>query len=60
METFNISVSIKGATAEDALKKANAASQLANNLDTKTIQALANIVKTDPSKVALAKQFLGL
>lgn len=60
MENFKINVSIKGANAEDALKKANAASQLANDLDTKTIVALAHIVKTDPSKVAIAKQFLGL
>lgn len=60
METFKINVSIKGQSSEDALKKANAAVQLANQLDTKTIVALAHIVKSDPSKVALAKQFLGL
>lgn len=60
METYKISLSIKGENQQQALDKANAAAQLANNLDTKTLVALANVAKNEPSKVAIAKKFLGL
>lgn len=59
METHKFSLTIKG-TQDEATKKANALAILANGLDAKTLNALAKVVKTDPQKVALAKQFLGI
>ncbi|GAB5419167.1 MAG: hypothetical protein Crog4KO_06750 [Crocinitomicaceae bacterium] len=44
---------------QDAASKANALAALAA-LDVKTLTALANVVKHDPQKVAMAKQFLGV
>ena len=50
---------INGDKAE-ATAKANALVTLAKYLDSKTLTALAKVVKTDPQKVALAKGFLGI
>lgn len=54
--TFRITVT---GSIETAQAKAKALGTLAS-LDAKTLNALANIVKNDPQKVALAKQFLGV
>ena len=59
MENHKFSLTIKGSEKE-AAKKANALAVLANALDTQTLVALAHVVKTDPQKVALARQFLGI
>ena len=59
METHKFSLSIKG-TAQETGQKAKALATLATKLDAKTLAALARVVETDPSKVALAKQFLGI
>lgn len=40
--------------------KINALNTLGSHLDLKTLIALAHIVKTDPVKVQLAKNFLGV
>lgn len=53
------SITISGNKAQ-ATEKANALVTLGNHLDVKTLKALANIVKTDPQKVQLAKNFLGV
>lgn len=57
MSVIKISISGDEKTAQ---KKAVALGILAQKLDQKTLTALAKVVKTDPQKVALAKQFLGL
>ena len=57
MTTIRISINADGKAAQ---KKAKALAILANKLDQKTLTALANVVKTDPQKVELAKTFLGL
>lgn len=54
---FNISIS---GTQKEATEKAKAVAELATYLNAQTLTALAKVVKTDPSKVALAKQFLGI
>lgn len=59
MEKHSFKISISG-NASEAEKKAVAVATLASYLDAKTLTALAKVVKTDPSKVALAKQFLGV
>lgn len=45
---------------KEATTKAKALAVLGKHLDSKTLTALANVVKTDPQKVALAKGFLGI
>lgn len=59
MENHKFSLTIQGKQ-QEATEKANALAELAKYLDSKTLKALAKVVKTDPSKVALAKQFLGI
>jgi hypothetical protein len=54
---FNISIS---GDKETATVKAKAVATLASYLDAKTLKALAHVVKNDPAKVSLAKQFLGV
>jgi predicted transcriptional regulator with HTH domain len=55
--TFKISIS---GNASEAKQKASAVAILASYLDAKTLKALARVVKTDPDKVRMAKQFLGV
>ncbi len=43
-----------------AQEKAQALGVLASYLSAETLKALAHVVKTDPEKVKLAKQFLGV
>ncbi|NOQ75643.1 MAG: hypothetical protein GQ574_26785 [Crocinitomix sp.] len=59
MDKHSFKISITGSKSE-ATEKAVAVATLASYLDAKTLTALAKVVKTDPNKVALAKQFLGL
>lgn len=59
MEKHSFKISISG-DKQTALAKAKAIGELAAYLDTKTLEALADVVKTDPEKVALAKEFLGV
>lgn len=59
MEKHKFSISISG-THTEATQKAKAVAELATYLSAETLTALAHVVKTDPSKVALAKQFLGV
>jgi len=54
--TFRITIS---GSQSDAAAKANALAALAA-LDSNTLKALAHVIKHDPQKVALAKQFLGV
>lgn len=55
-QTFRITIN---GSKQEASQKANALAALAA-LDAKTLVALAHVVKNDPQKVALAKQFLGV
>lgn len=57
MNTIRITIPGDKASAQ---KTAKALATLASKLDQKTLIALANVVKNDPQKVALAKSFLGL
>lgn len=59
MEKHKFTIAISG-DKKTATQKANAVATLASYLDTKTLKALAEVVKTDPAKVKLAKQFLGV
>lgn len=59
MEKHKFSLTLTGSLNEST-QKAQALAELAAYLDTKTLQALAKVVKTEPQKVALAKKFLGI
>jgi len=59
MDKHSFKISISGSQ-EAATQKAKAIGTLAAYLDAKTLTALAKVVKTDPDKVKLAKQFLGV
>jgi len=58
MSKYTFKITICGSK-QDATAKAKALAAMAA-LDSKTLGALANVVKNDPQKVALAKQFLGV
>lgn len=59
MEKHKFTIAISG-DKKSATAKANALATMGSYLDVKTLKALANVVKNDPAKVALAKQFLGI
>lgn len=59
MDKHSFKISISG-KASEAKQKATAVATLASYLDAKTLTALARVVKTDPDKVRMAKQFLGV
>lgn len=59
MEKHSFKITIKG-DKKSATQKANAMATLTSHLTAETLTALAKIVKTDPEKVELAKQFLGI
>lgn len=59
MEKYSFKITIKG-DKETATKKAKAVATLSSHLSEETLTALAKVVKTDPEKVELAKQFLGV
>lgn len=59
MEKHSFKISISGSK-DAATTKAKAIGTLAAYLDAETLKALAHVVKNDPEKVKLAKQFLGV
>ena len=59
MEKHSFKISISG-TQKEATEKAQALGTLAAYLSADTLKALAHVVKNDPDKVAMAKQFLGV
>jgi hypothetical protein len=57
---YTFEISIEALTQEDALQKIQAASTLMQKLSAREISKLAEVVKNDPVKTALAKKALGL
>lgn len=57
MEKHSFKITIKG-DKESATKKAKAIATLTSHLSAETLALFAKVVKTDPDKVELAKQFL--
>lgn len=60
MAKFNYDISIDATTEQDAETKMKAISVLASKLNPKELHKLADIVKNDPAKLALAKKALGV
>jgi len=59
MDKHKFTITISG-TEKEASEKAEGLAILGSHLSAKTILALAQVVKNDPKKVALAKRFLGV
>jgi len=59
MEKHSFTLTISGSQSE-ATEKAQALGTLAAYLDAITLRKLAQVVKTDPQKVEMAKKFLGV
>lgn len=59
MEKQTVKITIYG-NDKEVKTKAKALAILSGYLDGKTLEAFAKVVQTEPSKVKLAKQFLGI
>ncbi len=60
MNTYSYELDIKASTEEEANTKMKALITLASKLSAKELDKLADIVKNDPVKTALAKKALGV
>lgn len=60
MKDYSYNIKIPAASAKEADDKINALASLATRLTDKELTKMAQIVKSDPVKTALAKQYLGL
>ena len=60
MQKFNFNLSVSAPGAEEAALKVQAAAVLISKLKTAELQKLADIVKNDPLKTAIARKALGL
>jgi hypothetical protein len=60
MNKFSFDVSVEANSQEEAMAKLKAASTLMQKLKPNEISRLADVVKNDPIKTAIAKKALGL
>jgi hypothetical protein len=60
MNKFSYDITIEATSQEEALTKLKAASVLMQKLKPNEINRLAEVVKNDPVKTAIAKKALGL
>lgn len=60
MKDFSYNIRIPAILEKEANEKIAALAVLASNLSAKELTRLAQIVKTDPVKTALAKKYLGV
>ena len=60
MKEYNYNIRIPAILEKEANEKIAALAVLASNLSAKELTRLAQIVKTDPVKTALAKKYLGV
>lgn len=60
MKKHKFEISIEAASEQDAISKLKGATVLMQKLSATEIQKLADVVKNDPAKTAMAKKALGL
>lgn len=60
MNSFSYDIEIKAATEAEADTKMKALTVLASRLSAKELDKLADIIKNDPVKTAMAKKALGV
>ena len=59
MKKYQYDISIEAKTEQEADSKMSALTVLASKLSEKELTKLANVIKHDPIKTALAKKYLG-
>lgn len=60
MKPFEFEISVKAESQQEAAEKISAAAVLMEKLTTRELKKLAEVVKNDPVKIAIAKKALGL
>lgn len=60
MKKFTFEITLQAESEKEAHDKMKALSVFAGRLDSKTLLKFAHVVKNDPTKLKLAKSFLGL
>lgn len=60
MKKYRYDLSIEAASETEADAKMTALTTLASKLSQKELTKLAHVIKNDPAKTALAKQYLGV
>lgn len=60
MPSFKYSISVDATSKQVALSKMMSLAILAEKLSSKELAKLADIIKNDPVKTAMAKQYLGV
>lgn len=60
MQPFQYEIQIKATNEKDAESKMKSLTVLASHLTTKELDKLADIIKNDPAKTAMAKRALGV
>ena len=60
MKKFHYDISIEAKTESEADAKMTALTTLAQKLSQAELAKLAHIIKTDPTKTAMAKKYLGV
>ena len=60
MNKYSFKITIEAPNEKDAETKMKALSVLSSNLNTKELEKLAWIIKNDPAKTKMAKQYLGV
>ena len=60
MKKYQYDISIEAKTEQEADSKMSALTVLASKLSEKELTKLANVIKHDPIKTALAKKYLGV
>ena len=60
MQKFHYDISIEAKSESEANAKMNALTTLASKLSEKELTKLAQVIKHDPVKTALAKKYLGV
>lgn len=60
MKPFEFEISVKADSQQEAADKLHSAAVLMDKLSTRELKKLAEVVKNDPVKIAIAKKALGL
>lgn len=60
MEKFSFKINLSASSKDEATTKMKGLVTLAENLSAKELSRLADIIKNDPVKTALAKKYMGV
>jgi hypothetical protein len=60
MESYGFDLTVPANSLEEARRKADAGAVLISSLSAEELEKLADVVRNDPAKLALARKFLGV